>query len=450
MTTLREQLEGRHGDPKELFREPQPGEARFAPGEAATASVGVQYQGPFETVADGTCRAVRLHAMALHRAGLPVLLQSFSRTMVDDSGVVITVHRNRQYEEILGEVGEIVDTSVAALPIRIKHLVIRDAQHLDNVCVPRSLYREERMMDLIDQILKTTIVYSVWERTEIDPRIARFLSRVGECWVPCEQNKELLQRSGVENVVVVPHPIAKDAPLPLPGIWAPLSGMVLASRRYYSIGAWQPRKGYHELIGAFLRAFEPGLEASLVLKTTGASIPGYPTIAESVKGWLQDRLVLSRGWTTTNVAKNLGILNRKLSQKEILQLHHTNNIYVSSSHGEAFCLPAFDAKLAGNRMVHVPFGGTLDFEEEDDVRVLHTMGPVHPFYKWEGKWAEFSVAGLSEALLRAEPSSTCERGAHLQRFESENVGRLMKERVLGLAREHAPAAFAVWKQEGRC
>src|SRR5207342_903993 len=90
-------------------------------------------------------------------------------------------------------------------------------------------------------IYATTIVYSVWERTTLDENIAAILSRVGECWVPCEENKLLLERHGIERVTVVPHP------------WEPESNLAKLIRRkpitrkkFYSIGLWQPRKHYHE------------------------------------------------------------------------------------------------------------------------------------------------------------------------------------------------------------
>ena len=50
----------------------------FKEGKDADHPFGVAYQGEYETLHDGTAVAVRKHAVALARTGLPVLLRSFS------------------------------------------------------------------------------------------------------------------------------------------------------------------------------------------------------------------------------------------------------------------------------------------------------------------------------------------------------------------------------------
>lgn len=452
---LKDQMQSHAGAAEESFREPAPGEASFAASRPARQMFGVEYKGPYETIADGTNRAVRLHARALASAGIPVRLTSFTHSMVTPSGMRVSVQQDAQYERVLGEVGDLVHASIERQPIRIRHAVVRDASDVQAMSIPKSATRDPDLIRMVDHLFRGTILYSVWERTKIDPALARMMNRLGECWVPCSQNAELLRGHGVERVVVVPHPVAPDSPLlgladeakrdfSVPAF----DGLKVARKRFYSIGAWQPRKGYHELLGAFLKAFTPGDDATLVLKTGDFRIPGYPTVRDSIGIWLEDPVVRENGWSAETLGPSVAIVLRYLSDEDILGLHARNNIYVSSSRGEAWNLGAFDAKSAGNRLVHVPFGGTADFcDPEFDWAVPYRLGPVHAFYQWEGEWADVDVQQLRLSLLMATaaPEPRLFRREDFEvRFGMQAVGALMRERVLARARDVAPEAAASW------
>ena len=84
-----------------------------APSTKAEHAHGVLYQGEFETVSDGTAQAVRLHARALADTGIPVLLRSFSSTVVNADGVAEPVHLVGLPPEVDTEVGPLTKTSIA-------------------------------------------------------------------------------------------------------------------------------------------------------------------------------------------------------------------------------------------------------------------------------------------------------------------------------------------------
>jgi glycosyltransferase involved in cell wall biosynthesis len=287
----------------------------------------------------------------------------------------------------------------------------------------------------------------VWERDRIDPGIAVQLGRVAQCWVPCEQNRELLVQAGVEwdRVRVVPHPFDPASPLCRLTARRPVP-----TRRYYTIGRWEARKGQHELLGAFLREFRPG-EASLVVKYTGGQWDGYPSPEQSVEHWLNGNRV-HPAWTAETFARHVQLIGDRLPADQILKLHFTNNIYVSAGHGEAWCLPAFDAKVAGNRLVHVSFGGTADFAGPGDVAVLWHLGPVHSSYKWEpgAMWAEYEPVELAAALRAADPPVHHERPPQFEeRFSMRAVGEQMLRNVLQVADERSPPAATYLRERGK-
>jgi hypothetical protein len=222
-------------------------------------------------------------------------------------------------------------------------------------------------------------------------------------------------------------------------------------RRFYHIGKWEPRKNQHQLLGAFLIAFSPKARASLTIKTSGfgSTWTGYPTVEESVKFWLADERVKAKGWTEASLDRLVRIIDKKISDDDIHKMHEMNNIYVSSGLGEAWDIPAFEAKLAGNRLVYVGYGGPEDYATEEDVGIPHTMGPVHSQYDWEpeAQWAKVNTEDFAEALRQAKPPETrMTPPSYCQRFSYVAVGQKMHDAILSCL-DHS-VGRRLWKAGG--
>jgi glycosyltransferase involved in cell wall biosynthesis len=406
----------------------------FAPSTKAKYPCGVLYQGEFETPSDGTGQAVRLHARALAATGVPLLLRSFSSIVVSEGGVAEPVHIVGMPPEVAAEVGHLLNTDIAEFRPVIKHVVIRSAEHLRQILMPRGaipLEAEsvEAQVAMRDAIYGSTIVYSVWERDRIDAGIAKQLARVKQCWVPCNQNALLLTQSGVpaDRVHVVPHPYTPDDPIHVCARRP--TGMHKGWRRFYSIGRWEPRKGFAELIRAFLVAFKADDRVSLTIKYSGTGHwTGYPDPLAALNGAVTDAPP-ENGWNLARANERVKLISGRVKRSQIVKLHFENNIYVSSSHGEAWGLGSFDAKLAGNRLVYVSWGGVNDFATDDDIAVPCAMEPVHPSYKWEhgAQWAGYGLANLVEGLRRAQVPEKFELPAgFIEKFSMDSIGGRMK------------------------
>lgn len=413
---------------------------------------GVLYQGEFETPSDGTARAVRSHARALAATGLPLLLRSFSSVVVTPHGAIEPVFTAGLPEPVRAEVGHLTDVDIAEFQPVIKHVVIRSAEHLRQLLMPRGAIpleanNVEQQLAMRDGIYDNTIVYSVWERSTIDPGIAQLLARVKQCWVPCEQNRQLLVQAGVPRgrVHVVPHPYEEGSIERLchrrPGSYHK------GWKRFYSIGRWEPRKGFEKLLISFLTAFKPGDKASLTIKYSGnGHWEGYPTPEQALETCVKDTgpygWVAANGWTMENVQKHVWLIGGRVDESQITRLHFENNIYVAASHGEAFCWPAFDAKRAGNAMVYVPWGGVADFAQSSDIAIPFTMGDVPRSYRWEhgAQWAKYLPSHLLEGLQRVTPPESFATPADFrQRFSMQTVGRQMRLLVDAAAPSRYPS-----------
>jgi len=180
-------------------------------GRPADHAQAVLYQGPWETLEDGTCRAVRMNARALREAGVPVVLQSYAHH-VNVSGVLRSVLDVDLDEEVLQQVRGMHQASATRLGPVIRHLVaLRPEDVRAQLNHPRMLppgATVDQLRALRQMMADSTVLYTVWERDRIDPQMAAELSRAGQCWVPCRQNADMLIASGVppHKVYVVPHP----------------------------------------------------------------------------------------------------------------------------------------------------------------------------------------------------------------------------------------------------
>lgn len=416
----------------------------FAVGEPAEHAHGVLYQAEWETEHDGTAVAARLHARALAAQGIPVLLKSFTGMVVNTDGVPEPVFAAGLPEAVRAEVGKLPQTSIQTLSVIVRHLVVSRQSALENYLMPRHVLHSdpEALMVMRRAMYESTITYTVWERDRIAQGIAAQLARCGQNWVPCRQNAMMLIASGVpaDKVYIVPHPYEPTDP-----ICKLIGRRPYEDRRFYAIGRWEPRKGLHELIGAFMQAFRPGDSARLTIKTSGGKWKGYPSPDESVAQWLKTYDY----WTPEKLAEQVTVDVRRYPRSKILKLHFDNNVYVLPSHGEAWALPAFEAKLAGNRLIHVPYGGTADYCDTEDVSVPFGMEPVHPSYGWgaDAEWASFTVDALAAALQKTGAPSAFSRPSYYERiFGFDAVGRQMATLILQLLDRVDPKA-AGWLHE---
>jgi glycosyltransferase involved in cell wall biosynthesis len=394
-----------------------------APGEDALLPVGIAYVADWQNHFSGMGHHARQQVDALAMTGLPLRLVSLAhRALFTEDR-----HPDVRYLEYLEGV-----TSTRTL-LSIKHLILDSASQLRSVICPRTAGVSD---DLISLVYRNTIIYTSWERSTVPSDIVEVLRLVGQVWVPCERNAQVFRGAGLSNVVVIPYPFNPATCT----IAAPRGREeVPAGRRYYNIGKWEPRKNQHRLIGAFLLAHTPQDRASLFIKTTkfGGNWANYPNYTDSVDFWLNDPVVKERGWTSKSVDRLVRIVPDVVDEAEIQKIHATNNIYVSPSAGEAWDIPAFDAKCAGNRLVHVGYGGSEDYAAPGDIQTPSRLVPVHPEYGWEeeAQWASCTVEELASAMLAAEIPSRRVMPNHLVRdFGMYAVAERMKSAIVSLAR----------------
>ncbi len=361
------------------------------------------YQAEWPLLGDGVCRQARRQAVTLSQTGLRV-------------GVVgIGYKEDSAHPVAAKEIAAVRYNGSARTPAGIRQTVIHNPKYLRDLLASRPGIGA-----------KQSIVATWWERDRAHRDTVNVLRECAELWVTCERNRTAFITSGLpaERVHVVPYPLPDSHPAQ--------SAPVPAGKRFYNIGKWEPRKNQAGLIGAFLHAYRPGEGATLTIKTGAfGNFKHYPSSEKALAQWRATGSVRARGWTDAEIARHVRVLTHSLEDREIDGLHAENNIYVSASYGEALDIPALEAKSAGNRLVHVGFGGSEDYAEPDDVGVRWRPGPVDPHYGWEpgAQWAAYDAQALVDALGAASPRADRTAVPTLAGYRAAAVGQLMRDRL---------------------
>jgi hypothetical protein len=401
------------GDAEWVRQQADPKAKGYKDGRPADFERGVQWIGPWEDQADGFNEHTRRSVHAFASSGIPVQLRGLNPRLDVE-------------EEALDLVRDVAGTSIAKYEVRVVQCVPGVGviakwvthQHLDaEAAAGRNA---------------ATILYTVWERENIDPGIVRKMSLAGGLWVGCKRSAKALVAAGADprRVAVVPVPHWPDDPM----LALSKRKRVAGAPRFLHIGKWEPRKTQDKILHGFMRAFRPG-EAELIVKTSKSN-PRFTTYpngpVEAVSVALGDEAVRANGWTETNISPSIRMIRERLTDKQMVGLHGWADIYVSVAHGEGFDMPAYDSALAGNRIVYTPSGGPEDYTGEHDVMVEGCgIEPVDPFYDWEesATWASVTLDGVVSALKKAAnlPLACIERD--MSAFSAAEVGKRMAELV---------------------
>jgi len=336
----------------------------------------VLFETLFDRFFDGWCIASRAYARAMELGGLEVRLHSWLPLLEERHPVV-----EREVGHMIGPGPRPADAYLWSGAFGGPDS--GQVKVLQRVINYRQLYK------------KPALFYTMFERLNVQPELVPLLNQLDGVLVPCSANLHALQRAGVKNAHFVHVPFFDHDPH-------------LAERchdaeydrpAFYWIGRWEPRKAPHNLIKAFMRAFRPG-EATLTLKI-GPAPWRYSSyaLAEEV---IAHECVENRGWTYAETDRDIRVIRDLLSQHQMVVLHHTHDVYVSASRGEGIDMPAFAAKLSGNRVITTPSGGPTDFLGDDDRLIVGNGTVLLPDY--DAIWGrgstcvDYRVEDLSAAM----------------------------------------------------
>lgn len=164
----------------------------------------------------------------------------------------------------------------------------------------------------------------------------------------------------------------------------PLVGAeVTTKKNFLSVAQWSPRKNIEQTISSFVQEFmleDVGLIVKLSLKN-GSNIDRHYTI---------DRIKTFLGAAPSTMKCKIYLLHGTMTADEMLSLYADESIigYVTSSHGEGFGLPAFEAACAGLPIIAPNWGGLTEFTSNGDTVLIsevdYEVRALEDYHVWNG------------------------------------------------------------------
>ncbi len=188
------------------------------------------------------------------------------------------------------------------------------------------------------------------------------LNLMDEVIVPCMDNRNAARNSGVTVPIhIIPHATDITRFERGYGVLEQLKPYKdQGSFIFYMVGEWIRRKNTGALLRAFHTEFDPDENVELVIKS---NVPGLSPAQgkariESACNEIKDALKL-HGEHRDSYKQEI-VITERLTEEGMMKLHATCDCFVLPSHGEAWCIPAFDSMAMGKTPI-VSNTGCWDF-----------------------------------------------------------------------------------------
>ena len=200
----------------------------------------------------------------------------------------------------------------------------------------------------------------------------------------------------MEKIHVVGYPVRKFKNQTL--------GLNLKTKfNFLSVAQWSPRKNLEQTLSAFVQEFmneDVGMILKVGLKN-GSNIDRHYTL---------DRLNTFLSAVPSSTKCKIYLLHGHMTDAEMSALYKDKNVsaYVTSSHGEGFGLPAFEAASNGLPVIAPNWGGVREYSTVEGkvmiTEVDYEVDNVKDFQSWEGvletsaKWCFPEFASLRSSM----------------------------------------------------
>ncbi|SVE10740.1 uncharacterized protein METZ01_LOCUS463594, partial [marine metagenome] len=176
---------------------------------------------------------------------------------------------------------------------------------------------------------------------------------------------------------------------------------------FYYIGEYNRRKNLSELIKAFHLEFDMTEDVALVLKAhvPGKSVKESEDFLKGIADGIKDGLKL---YPRREMYHPEIFICQYLSNKQIMRVHSTCDCFVSTSFGEAWGIPAFDAMALGKTPICTSTGGPKDYLKDCGWLVQSNKTPCFgvldsfkEMYVGNEEWDQIDLNELRKAMRSA-------------------------------------------------
>lgn len=250
------------------------------------------------------------------------------------------------------------------------------------------------------------IGYFYWETDKIPASWAKDVcNSLDEIWVPCKLVESACRRAGFLGPIEVVHTPYSDSVrserVSIPAFGSSSSVLSEACYVFYSVFQWNVRKGYRDLLKAYMQEFSSNESVCLLIKTNPINhkLHGDSRINSDI-------LEAKSGFNKASLPP-IFLVKDKLSDSHLKGLHDLGNCFVLPHRGEGWGMPIHDAMNSGSLIITTRFGGiTEHLDETNSLLINHTMEHVTPmtwndYYSSDQRWARPSVEHLRYLMRKA-------------------------------------------------
>ena len=261
-----------------------------------------------------------------------------------------------------------------------------------------------------------------------------------EVWVPSYANKKSLIDSGVhpKKIRVVPIP-ADINRYDEDGETLNVPYIEEEDFVFYFVGEYSQRKNLVALITAFHSEFEPSEPAKLLIKTNRAGVDPQ-TLTQQINQKILNTKSKMRLYSSDEFYKPDILISNYLTEGQMTSIHKTCDCFVMPSHGESWCIPAFDAMAFGNPVIATACIGVEEYAKDTGWMVdsysevvCTSDTAVRDIYTSRESWKQINIKHLRECMREAYENKDLykeksEEGVEAsKKYCYEEVGKIMME-----------------------
>lgn len=190
--------------------------------------------------------------------------------------------------------------------------------------------------------------------------------------VPSQHSKTCFSKEVQENVEVINFPARKTRA-------KKIDFNLKTDFNFFTVAQWNPRKNLEQTVASFIQEFQ-NEQVGLIIKTGIAG--GSHIDREQTK----ERLEMLLSHANKDRKCKIYLFHGSLSDEEMVSLYKNKNVsaYITTSHGEGFGLPVFEAAQHGVPVIAPNWGGIKDFSNGSFVELEYEEKELEEHQVWEG------------------------------------------------------------------
>jgi glycosyltransferase involved in cell wall biosynthesis len=242
------------------------------------------------------------------------------------------------------------------------------------------------------------VVWAIFESDKLPNYLIEYYQKYAKLlWVPSQWGKEVLINNGIDEAMIDVVPEGVDANQYHPYLRGSID-KTGEPFRFLSIGKFEERKGYRELLEAFKLAFDNSPEVELVIKAD------YFLDPENKKQQCMN-LINEVGLT------NVKLIWGELTTVQLFELYNFADVYVTATRAEGWGLPIIEAAATGLPIIAPFYSGHTEFlkhiessvskvdyqlDKIDDPEFMRYWPAIDGNY---GSWAKVNIDDLKIKLM---------------------------------------------------